>query len=90
MMMRMQIMNDRKRLEKLVMVSIWCIQEDSALRPTMRKVTQMLEGIVEVSMSPRAFGISFCSSRIIAFLSFVRKYILTPNMSSNKEEYNIY
>ncbi|CBI32180.3 unnamed protein product, partial [Vitis vinifera] len=30
-------MNDMKRLERLVMVSIWCIQEDSALRPTMRK-----------------------------------------------------
>ena len=69
-------MNDMKRLERLVMVSIWCIQEDSALRPTMRKVTQMLEGVVEVFVFPRAFGISFCSSGIIAFLSFVRKYIL--------------
>ena len=69
--MRMQIMNDMKRLERLVMVSIWCIQEDSALRPTMRKVTQMLEGVVEVSVFPRAFGISFYSSRNIAFLSFV-------------------
>ncbi|KAJ9685850.1 hypothetical protein PVL29_017786 [Vitis rotundifolia] len=52
-----KLMNDMKRLERLVMVAIWCIQEDAALRSTMRKVTQMLEGVVEVSVPPRPFGI---------------------------------
>ncbi|KAJ9685838.1 hypothetical protein PVL29_017774 [Vitis rotundifolia] len=42
--------NDMRRLEKLVMVAIWCIQEDPSLRPSMRNVTQMLEGVVEVPM----------------------------------------
>uniref|UniRef100_A0A2C9V817 Receptor-like serine/threonine-protein kinase n=1 Tax=Manihot esculenta TaxID=3983 RepID=A0A2C9V817_MANES len=44
--------NDIKRLEKLVMVAIWCIQEDPSLRPSMRTVTQMLEGVVQVSVPP--------------------------------------
>ena len=41
-----------KRLEKFVMIAIWCIQEDSSLRPTMKKVSQMLEGAVKVSVPP--------------------------------------
>ena len=47
--------NDMRRLEKLVMVAIWCIQEDPSLRPSMRSVTQMLEGVVEVPMPPCSF-----------------------------------
>ena len=47
--------NDMTRLEKLVMVAVWCIQEDPSLRPSMRNVTQMLEGVVEVPMPPCPF-----------------------------------
>ncbi|KAG6789231.1 hypothetical protein POTOM_005321 [Populus tomentosa] len=47
-----EVKNDMKTLERLVMVSIWCIQEDPSLRPSMRTVTQMLEGIVQVSVPP--------------------------------------
>ncbi|KAI5663798.1 hypothetical protein M9H77_23121 [Catharanthus roseus] len=43
-----EALNDKKKLERFVKVGIWCIQEDSSLRPTMRKVCQMLEGVVEV------------------------------------------
>ena len=56
------IMNDIKRLERLVMVSIWCIQEDPAPRPAMKKVTLMLEGVVEVFVPPRPLGIFVGSS----------------------------
>ena len=42
--------NDMKRFERLVMVSIWCMQEDPSLRPSMWTVTQMLEGIIQVSV----------------------------------------
>ncbi|GMY19014.1 G-type lectin S-receptor-like serine/threonine-protein kinase LECRK1 [Fagus crenata] len=45
--------NDMKRLERLVIVAIWCIQEDPSLRPSMKKVTQILEGVIEVSVPPR-------------------------------------
>ncbi|XP_021832245.1 G-type lectin S-receptor-like serine/threonine-protein kinase LECRK3 [Prunus avium] len=44
-----EALDDRK---KLVMIGIWCIQEDPSLRPTMRKVVQMLEGVVEVHVPP--------------------------------------
>uniref|UniRef100_A0A175YFJ8 Receptor-like serine/threonine-protein kinase n=1 Tax=Daucus carota subsp. sativus TaxID=79200 RepID=A0A175YFJ8_DAUCS len=42
------ILSDWERVERFVMVGIWCIQEDPSLRPTMKKVTQMLEGVVDV------------------------------------------
>ncbi|KAI4334694.1 hypothetical protein L6164_013409 [Bauhinia variegata] len=47
-----EAIGDRNNLEKLVMIAMWCIQEDPSLRPTMRKVTQMLEGVVEVLVPP--------------------------------------
>ncbi|XP_038901905.1 G-type lectin S-receptor-like serine/threonine-protein kinase LECRK3 [Benincasa hispida] len=43
---------DLKRVKKFVMIAIWCIQEDPSLRPTMKKVLQMLEGAIEVSFPP--------------------------------------
>ncbi|KAA8549589.1 hypothetical protein F0562_001393 [Nyssa sinensis] len=33
----MEAMNDRTKLERFIMVAIWCIQEDMSLRPTMKK-----------------------------------------------------
>ncbi|TMW92369.1 hypothetical protein EJD97_013139 [Solanum chilense] len=45
-------MSDMKKLEKFLMVAIWCIQEDPSLRPTMKKVVLMLEEIVEVPSPP--------------------------------------
>ncbi|XP_058073436.1 G-type lectin S-receptor-like serine/threonine-protein kinase LECRK2 [Magnolia sinica] len=41
-----------QKLERLVKVAIWCIQEEPGLRPSMKKVTQMLEGAVDVSAPP--------------------------------------
>ncbi|KAH9740960.1 G-type lectin S-receptor-like serine/threonine-protein kinase RLK1 [Citrus sinensis] len=61
----MEAMNDVECLEKLVMVSIWCIQEDPSLRPTIKKVLQMLEGVVEVSVPPNPYP--FSSSVAIDF-----------------------
>ncbi|GKU87796.1 hypothetical protein SLEP1_g2136 [Rubroshorea leprosula] len=48
-----EAIDDMTKVERLVMVAIWCIQEDPSLRPSMRKVTQMLEGVVQVPMPPR-------------------------------------
>ena len=44
--------NDTKKLERLVIVAIWCIQEDPLLRPSMKRVTKMLEGVIEVYVPP--------------------------------------
>ncbi|KAF8396082.1 hypothetical protein HHK36_017694 [Tetracentron sinense] len=53
--------SDMKMVEKLVMVAIWCIQDEPSLRPSMRKVTLMLEGVVEVSAPPCPFFFSSIS-----------------------------
>lgn len=37
---------------RLIMVALWRIQEDPTLRPMMRTVTQMLEGLAEVPNPP--------------------------------------
>ncbi|XP_058723448.1 G-type lectin S-receptor-like serine/threonine-protein kinase LECRK1 [Vicia villosa] len=46
---------DMSRFEKFVMISIWCTQEDPSLRPPMKKVLLMLEGIVEVEIPPNPY-----------------------------------
>ncbi|KAM7497581.1 hypothetical protein LguiA_021995 [Lonicera macranthoides] len=53
-----EALNDMKIVERFVMVGIWCIQEDPFFRPSMRKVTQMLEGIIEVIPPPCPFPFS--------------------------------
>ncbi|EXC34488.1 G-type lectin S-receptor-like serine/threonine-protein kinase RLK1 [Morus notabilis] len=52
-----EAMSDMKMVEKYVMVSIWCIQEDPSIRPTMKKVIQMLEGSIEVPIPPNPSSI---------------------------------
>ncbi|XP_042477766.1 G-type lectin S-receptor-like serine/threonine-protein kinase RLK1 [Macadamia integrifolia] len=53
-----EAMRDEKRLLTFVMVAIWCIQEDPPLRPTIKKVSQMLEGAVDVPRPPCPFPFS--------------------------------
>ncbi|PRQ35344.1 putative protein kinase RLK-Pelle-SD-2b family [Rosa chinensis] len=48
----MEALHEKTKLERFVMVALWCIQEDPSLRPTMRKVVQMLEGVVDVHVPP--------------------------------------
>ncbi|KAF3452590.1 hypothetical protein FNV43_RR03023 [Rhamnella rubrinervis] len=55
-----EAMNDMKMVKKHLMVAIWCIQEDPSFRPTMKKVTQMLEGTIPVPIPP--YPSSFISS----------------------------
>ncbi|PRQ35222.1 putative protein kinase RLK-Pelle-SD-2b family [Rosa chinensis] len=47
-----EVINDIKNVEQFVMIALWCIQEDRSLRPSMKKVTLMLEGIIKVSAPP--------------------------------------
>ncbi|KAK6925598.1 Protein kinase domain [Dillenia turbinata] len=44
--------NDMVQVKRFIMVAIWCIQDDPSMRPTMKKVTQMLEGAIEVPTPP--------------------------------------
>ncbi|KAM3696348.1 hypothetical protein ACJW31_06G032000 [Castanea mollissima] len=43
---------DKMSLEKMVQVGLWCIQEEPALRPSMKSVVLMLEGITDVPVPP--------------------------------------
>ncbi|KAA3465018.1 G-type lectin S-receptor-like serine/threonine-protein kinase RLK1 [Gossypium australe] len=52
---------DIRRIERLVMVGIWCIQKDPSLRRSMKIVTQMLEGVVQVSVPPCPSPFAFSS-----------------------------
>ncbi|KAL5566524.1 hypothetical protein UlMin_029688 [Ulmus minor] len=47
--------SDMKRVKKHVMIAMWCIQEDPSLRPTMKRVTQMLDGSIEVPIPPNPY-----------------------------------
>jgi hypothetical protein len=48
----LEVLNDFKRFEQMALVGLWYLQPNPTLRPSMKKVTQMLEGIVEVGVLP--------------------------------------
>ncbi|KAK2984184.1 hypothetical protein RJ640_002914 [Escallonia rubra] len=50
-----QALNDWEKFKRFVVVGIWCVQEDPSLRPAMKKIIQMLEGVVEVAVPPCPF-----------------------------------
>ncbi|XP_034899924.1 G-type lectin S-receptor-like serine/threonine-protein kinase LECRK1 [Populus alba] len=43
---------DLQNFEKMVMVGMWCIQDEPGIRPSMKSVVLMLEGITDVSVPP--------------------------------------
>ncbi|RDX75295.1 G-type lectin S-receptor-like serine/threonine-protein kinase LECRK3, partial [Mucuna pruriens] len=51
-----EALSDIGRLQKWVMIAIWCIQEHPEMRPTMGIVIQMMEGLVQVPNPPSPFS----------------------------------
>ncbi|KAG5406388.1 hypothetical protein IGI04_012507 [Brassica rapa subsp. trilocularis] len=45
-------------VERYVKIGIWCIQEEPGLRPNMRTITQMLEGVTQVRDPPNPCPLS--------------------------------
>ncbi|KAL3510894.1 hypothetical protein ACH5RR_030295 [Cinchona calisaya] len=43
---------DKRKLERMIKIAIWCIQDEPALRPSMKKVLLMLEGTIEIPVPP--------------------------------------
>ena len=41
-----------KKVERFVAVALWCLQEEPTMRPTMLKVTQMLDVSVTIPTPP--------------------------------------
>ena len=44
--------DENDHVEKMVKLGLWCIQEEPSLRPSMKKVCLMLEGIIEIPDPP--------------------------------------
>lgn len=59
---REDMIDDWEKVERFVMIGIWCIQEDPSLRPTMKQVILMLEGVVDVAKPPCPSPFSVISS----------------------------
>ncbi|KAL9459409.1 hypothetical protein AB3S75_002750 [Citrus x aurantiifolia] len=43
---------DKKTLENMIKVGLWCVQDEPALRPSMKSVVMMLEGISDIATPP--------------------------------------
>jgi serine/threonine protein kinase len=43
---------DMKMVERFTRVALWCVQDEPAMRPTMLKVTKMLDGAIGVPQPP--------------------------------------
>ncbi|KAJ6929087.1 hypothetical protein NC652_013067 [Populus alba x Populus x berolinensis] len=43
---------DKKQLDRMVKVGLWCTLDEPSLRPSMKKVLLMLEGTVEIPIPP--------------------------------------
>ncbi|GAU50235.1 hypothetical protein TSUD_194700 [Trifolium subterraneum] len=43
---------DKNVMENIVKVALWCIQDDPLIRPTMKGVVLMLEGITDIAIPP--------------------------------------
>ncbi|KAF5480645.1 hypothetical protein F2P56_001381 [Juglans regia] len=43
---------DKKQLEIMVKVALWCILDEPSLRPSMKKVLHLLEGTVDIPIPP--------------------------------------
>ncbi|KAM3740817.1 hypothetical protein ACB098_08G127900 [Castanea mollissima] len=56
---------DQENARKMIMVSLWCIQSDPSIRPSMSKVVNMLEGSLEpFKIPPKPFLCSPPSSPV--------------------------
>ncbi|XP_016498144.1 G-type lectin S-receptor-like serine/threonine-protein kinase LECRK4 [Nicotiana tabacum] len=45
-----EVLNDITRFERFIMVGLWCIHPNPIIRPSMKMVTQMLEGTIKVAV----------------------------------------
>ncbi|WOH00248.1 hypothetical protein DCAR_0519606 [Daucus carota subsp. sativus] len=48
---------DEKEVTNICRIACWCIQDDEHVRPTMSKVVQILEGVLDVDMPPDPRGL---------------------------------
>ncbi|XP_038986457.1 G-type lectin S-receptor-like serine/threonine-protein kinase SD2-5 isoform X2 [Phoenix dactylifera] len=56
---KLKFNDEDERVETAIKVALWCIQEDLSLRPSMTKVVQMLEGLLDVPQPPTSSQMGF-------------------------------
>lgn len=82
---------DMEQVTRMVLTSFWCVQEQPSQRPSMGKVVQMLEGIVDISKPPApktlaevsVKGHSMNSSCFISSISTLAASAPFPSSSSS-------
>lgn len=47
-----EVVDDKTAVENMVKVALWCIQDETFLRPTMKSVVLMLEGVTDIAIPP--------------------------------------
>ncbi|KOM25843.1 hypothetical protein LR48_Vigan197s001200 [Vigna angularis] len=50
-----EVVDDKTAVENMVKVALWCIQDEPFLRPTMKSVVLMLEGVTDINSSLSRF-----------------------------------
>ncbi|GAU50238.1 hypothetical protein TSUD_194730 [Trifolium subterraneum] len=60
---------DNNVLESMIKVALWCIQDDPFLRPTMKGVVLMLEGVTDIAIPPCPRGLENILPIVKVFLS---------------------
>ena len=50
---------DKRQLDRMVKVGLWCILDEPSLRPSMKKVLLMLEGTVDIPVPPSPVSFLF-------------------------------
>ncbi|KAD5803504.1 hypothetical protein E3N88_14864 [Mikania micrantha] len=57
----LEALNDFEKLTAYIMIGLWCVHENPSMRPTMKKVIQMLEGGIQVTEPPCPCPVSVTS-----------------------------
>ncbi|ESW26998.1 hypothetical protein PHAVU_003G164800 [Phaseolus vulgaris] len=47
-----EVVDDKTAVENMLKVALWCIQDEPFLRPTMKSVVLMLEGVTDIAIPP--------------------------------------
>ena len=56
---------DEQEFERMVRIALWCIQDEPATRPTMKKVVAMFEGTIVIQVPPNLTSYSSTSTENI-------------------------
>ncbi|XP_065029940.1 3-phosphoinositide-dependent protein kinase 1-like isoform X4 [Musa acuminata AAA Group] len=74
---------DMEQLERALLVSLWCIQEQPSQRPSMGKVVQMLEGVSAIDRPPAPKAADGGLAVVTSITIFATSSPAQPSMGSS-------